>query len=181
MAQLSPARPDLVGLTRRRFLNRSITGLLGLGVTGFAGSVLAFMWPRATGSFGSTITLGPEGTVLGAVREAGAPMYVAAGRFYLVPYGDTVQALYQKCTHLGCRVPFCESSQWFECACHASKYNLAGEWKSGPAPRGLDRFPVSVDHGMLTVNTGNLMTGPPHGTDTTGQEPAGPHCVEEGH
>jgi cytochrome b6-f complex iron-sulfur subunit len=75
-------------------------------------------------------------------------------------------------------VPFCESSQWFECGCHASKYNLVGEWKEGPAPRGLDRFPVTVDQGVVSVNTGNLLTGPPHGTDTTGQEAAGPHCVE---
>ena len=24
-------------------------------------------------------------------------------------------ALYQKCPHLGCRVPNCATSQWFEC------------------------------------------------------------------
>ena len=49
-------------------------------------------------------------------------------------------ALYQRCVHLGCRVPFCQTSQWFECPCHGSKYNRVGEKKAGPAPRGLDRF-----------------------------------------
>ena len=34
--------------------------------------------------------------------------------------------LYQRCVHLGCRVPFCASSKWFECPCHGSKYNFAG-------------------------------------------------------
>ena len=50
-------------------------------------------------------------------------------------------ALYQKCPHLGCRVPQCVSSQWFECPCHGSQYNRVGEKKGGPAPRGMDHFP----------------------------------------
>ena len=51
--------------------------------------------------------------------------------------------LYQRCVHLGCRVPFCESSKWFECPCHGSKYNGVGEYQLGPAPRGMDRFQVT--------------------------------------
>src|SRR3546814_2290060 len=53
---------------------------------------------------------------------------------------EGVVALYQKCVHLGCRVPECVTSQWFECPCHGSQYNQVGEKKGGPAPRGLDRF-----------------------------------------
>ena len=53
--------------------------------------------------------------------------------------------LFQTCPHLGCRVPSCESSQWFECPCHGSRYNRVGEKRGGPAPRGMDRFPASVD------------------------------------
>ena len=41
-------------------------------------------------------------------------------------------ASYQKCPHLGCRVPQCTSSQWFECGCHGSQYNRVGEKKGGP-------------------------------------------------
>jgi cytochrome b6-f complex iron-sulfur subunit len=86
-------------------------------------------------------------------------------------------ALYQKCVHLGCRVPWCKSSQWFECPCHGSKYNRVGEKKGGPAPRGLDRFPVAVSGGQVEVDTGGLSIGPPIGTNTTGQEAEGPHCA----
>jgi cytochrome b6-f complex iron-sulfur subunit len=86
-------------------------------------------------------------------------------------------ALYQKCVHLGCRVPWCLSSQWFECPCHGSQYNRVGEKKGGPAPRGLDRFALSVnDDGTMSINTGVLYVGPPIGTNTTGQEAEGPHC-----
>ena len=88
-----------------------------------------------------------------------------------------VVALYQKCVHLGCRVPSCATSKWFECGCHGSQYNQAGEKKGGPAPRGLDRFAMEVSGGSLTVNTGQIIQGPPIGTNTTGQEAEGPHCV----
>ena len=89
-------------------------------------------------------------------------------------------ALYQKCVHLGCRVPQCLTSQWFECQCHGSQYNRNGEKKGGPAPRGLDRFPLTVSGGNISVNTAIIITGPPIGTNTTGQEAEGPHCVGGG-
>jgi cytochrome b6-f complex iron-sulfur subunit len=79
--------------------------------------------------------------------------------------------------HLGCRVPFCDSSQWFECPCHGSKYNRVGEKKAGPAPRGLDRFAMTIDGDNVTVDTGTIYIGPPIGTNTTGQEAEGPLCV----
>jgi len=86
-------------------------------------------------------------------------------------------ALYQRCVHLGCRVPWCETSQWFECPCHGSKYNRVGEKRGGPAPRGLDRFPLTVSGGQITVDTGTIVQGPPIGTDTTGQSAEGAPCV----
>ncbi|HET9443168.1 MAG TPA: Rieske 2Fe-2S domain-containing protein, partial [Acidimicrobiales bacterium] len=88
-----------------------------------------------------------------------------------------VTALYQKCVHLGCRVPWCKTSQWFECPCHGSQYNRVGEKKAGPAPRGLDRFAASVEGGTVSVDTQVIVQGPPIGTNTTGQEAEGPHCT----
>lgn len=86
--------------------------------------------------------------------------------------------LYQKCVHLGCRVPWCPTSQWFECPCHGSKYNRVGEKRGGPAPRGLDRWIVTVSGSKITIDTsGTAITGPPIGTDTTGQGAEGPPCV----
>lgn len=169
--------PGAVGVTRRQFFNRSAIALLGVGASGFAAATLAFLWPSARGAFGSTIDAGPLDRIRDELAHTRAPVYVPAGRFYLVAHEDSVLALYQRCTHLGCRVPFCSSSQWFECGCHASRYNLVGEWKGGPAPRGLDRFPVTVERGNVLVDTGQLQIGAPHGTDSIGQEPAGPHCV----
>lgn len=52
-----------------------------------------------------------------------------------------------------------------------------GEKKGGPAPRGMDRFPMTVSGGVLTVDTGTIIPGPTIGTNTTGQEAEGRHCV----
>src|SRR5438445_730791 len=81
---------------------------------------------------------------------------------------------FEKCPPLGCRVPWCQTSQWFECPCHGSKYNRVGEKKGGPAPRGMDRFPVDVSPDGIVINTGIVVQGPPIGTNTSGQEAEGP-------
>jgi cytochrome b6-f complex iron-sulfur subunit len=91
-----------------------------------------------------------------------------------------IVALYQKCPHLGCRVPTCATSQWFECPCHGSQFNRVGEKKGGPAPRGMDRFAVSINNGSVVIDTGAVFGGPSIGTNTTGQEAEGPHCVGAG-
>ena len=77
----------------------------------------------------------------------------------------SVIALWRKCPHLGCQVPqLCDASQWFECLCHGSKYTVLGEKRDGPAPRGMDHFPISVENGAYVVNTGEVVSGPPPGT-----------------
>jgi cytochrome b6-f complex iron-sulfur subunit len=193
-----PPDPEVVGVTRRQFFNRSIVTLMGLGLSGFGAATLAFLWPQLGAGFGSKINAGKLDDILATVRDTRKPFYVAVGRFYVVPYPKEalgkaesvysgavlsgmesgVVALYQKCVHLGCRVPFCDTAQWFECGCHGSQYNRVGEKKGGPAPRGLDRFPIEVTGaGAVTVNTGLVVQGPPIGTNTTGQEAEGPHCV----
>jgi cytochrome b6-f complex iron-sulfur subunit len=79
----------------------------------------------------------------------------------------SVIALWRKCPHLGCQVPqVCEASQWFECLCHGSKYSILGEKRDGPAPRGMDHFPVSVVDGAYVVDTAEVVSGPPPGTVT---------------
>ena len=198
-----PARrtPDdeALGVTRRQFFNRSILLGLGLGVTTFGASTLAFLWPAASKSgFGGKIQVGGVADVQAAIAKE-QPFYNATAKAYLTPYpkADVAKAkkvaaytppiiagmelgyvaLYQKCPHLGCRVPWCQTSQWFECPCHGSKYNRVGEKEGGPAPRGMDRFPFTISGGTFTVDTGTIVLGPPIGTNTTNQAPEGPLCV----
>jgi cytochrome b6-f complex iron-sulfur subunit len=184
-------------MTRRDFFRGSLLVSLGVFAAEFGGATIAFLWPNLKGGFGSTITLAdPPEVIMEQINSQQEPYYFGAGRFYLINYqGDGVQdeiyaadlvaevpggqlmAIYQKCAHLGCRVPFCQQSQWFECPCHGSKYNYAGEYQLGPAPNGLQRFPVAVEGGQVQVNTGAPTAGPPRGTDTIHEPPQGPFCV----
>ncbi|MHB8513573.1 MAG: QcrA and Rieske domain-containing protein [Actinomycetota bacterium] len=183
-----------VQVSRRTFFSKSTFMGFNLAMLGFGVGSVAMLWPSLKGGFGATLTLPLSASdVLKQIADTKAPYFNSNGRFYLVPYPHTddpnniyvkegvaaggLMALYQRCVHLGCRVPFCSASQWFECPCHGSKYNRAGEYKLGPAPRGLDRMVMMVDKGVITVQTGNIQLGPPRGTDTTGQQKEGPFCV----
>jgi cytochrome b6-f complex iron-sulfur subunit len=195
-----PPDPEALDVSRRQFMNRGIVTFFGLGLAGFGGSVLAFLWPQLSGGFGSEINIGSTTDVDTKIEEGQGFAYYPEGRMWVTHYPaaalgaaravysppelvgmeEGYTALYQKCVHLGCRVPQCLTSQWFECQCHGSQYNRNGEKKGGPAPRGLDRFGLSVDGGSVTVNTAVIIQGPPIGTNTTGQEAEGPHCVGGG-
>lgn len=86
-------------------------------------------------------------------------------------------ALFEKCPHLGCRVPFCESSGWFECACHGAAFNRIGEHQLGPSERGLDLFEVHVVGDDVYVRAA-IHRGLPTGSGVASDAARGPHCVE---
>lgn len=90
----------------------------------------------------------------------GSATFVREGHLYVTRARGELFAISQKCPHLGCRVPFCEGSGLFECPCHGSVYNAAGEYVSGPAPRGMDRYPVAIENGKVVVNVAELQEGP---------------------
>jgi cytochrome b6-f complex iron-sulfur subunit len=192
-----PPDAETVGVTRRQFFNRSIVVSFALGLSGFGAGVLAFLWPSGAGGFGSKINVGSIDDIKADIADGGGFAYYPEGRMWITEYPSSaldkaravyspseltgmeegLVALYQKCPHLGCRVPACDSSQWFECGCHGSQYNRVGEKRGGPAPRGMDHFAVEISGSSFVVNTGEIIEGPPIGTNTTGQEPEGPHCV----
>jgi cytochrome b6-f complex iron-sulfur subunit len=198
VARYEPVDPEELGVTRRQFFNRGVLTGLGLGVGGFGAAALAFLWPSGAGGFGGKVTVGTVAQIDESIAKK-EPFYNASAKVYILPYpkddlkdaertyDDTPSvlrgmeagyvALYQKCPHLGCRVPWCQTSQWFECPCHGSKYNRVGEKKGGPAPRGMDRFGLEVSGGSIVVDTSVVVPGPPIGTDTTGQGQEGAACV----
>lgn len=65
-------------------------------------------------------------------------------------------ALYQRCVHLGCTVPFRNDCDSFKCPCHGSHYNVDGGYLDGPAPRSLDRFRMYFKEGNVIVDTSQL-------------------------
>lgn len=198
-----PVSAEDLGVTRRKFLNRAALGLFGGGFIGTMGiSMLAFFWPKLKGGFGSKVSAGLLADLRAEVVPGDGtvhPKFVPEAQAWLVPMeesqipgssfeglpvvagidgGNTgLMALWQKCVHLGCRVPECSSSQGFECPCHGSKYNYHGEYDSGPAPRNLDRFALEVDAGgNLVIDTGTVLETPRASVKTIAY-PQGPSCL----
>jgi cytochrome b6-f complex iron-sulfur subunit len=188
--------PPESAVSRRDFQRSALVTAVLLFGAEFGLGTVGFLWPNLKGGFGSKITAGQLTDIKAQIKTDNF-VYVGAARTYLVGWNGTpgtgqadypaegvtaegVMALYQRCVHLGCRVPFCTSSKWFECPCHGSKYNNAGEYKLGPAPRGLDRFVMEVTNGVVVVDTSTIKLGPPRGTNTTDQPQEGPFCVATG-
>jgi cytochrome b6-f complex iron-sulfur subunit len=195
----TPPDPEALGVSRRQFFNRATISLMGAGIGTFsAAAFVAFLWPTKTGGFGGKVPVGRFDDIISGIRTGQGFFYAPEARAWITTYpADAIPkaeaiyderllvgmrrgliAQYQKCPHLGCRVPQCVSSQWFECGCHGSQYNQVGEKKGGPAPRGMDHFPLEFSAANdVTVDTGQIVDGMPIGTNTTGQEAEGPHCV----
>ncbi len=189
-------------VTRRSFFNRALLAIFGVYLVQFTIASLAFAWPKLKGGFGAAINVGnadelraeiiqPDGTIV--------PFFMAAAQSWIVPiaegdaavsqFGDLnavagaeggepgLMALWQRCVHLGCRVPSCVPSQGFECPCHGSRYNFHGEYEAGPAPRNMDRFVVEIsDRGDMIVETGQVVQTA-RAKVKTAQYPQGPSCV----
>jgi cytochrome b6-f complex iron-sulfur subunit len=99
--------------------------------------------------------------------EVGSITYFLDGRFYISRLPGGLLALYRKCTHLGCVVPWRADEQSedslgpagrFNCPCHGSIFDRYGVVKGGPAPRPMDTFPIEIDGGKIIVDTGTIIT-----------------------
>ena len=141
-------------LTRRAFLSWTWTASLA-GLAGQAGwGVFQYITPRlAPGTFGAAIEVGAPGDF-----APGTVTYFRQGRFYISRLEDGgLLALWQRCPHLGCTVPWRETAGAFACPCHDSAFTRTGEVINGPAPRPLDLFPISLLDGQLVVDTGQRL------------------------
>lgn len=189
--------PPAGEMSRRGFMRRMLGVGVGLLSLEFLGGTLAFLWPNITEGLGAKVTIGTAPDVATAAPEwtTGLPYVYRQIFFVNVPAGKAlvdgrseevadpgqdVLAMWRKCPHLGCQIPqLCDDSKWFECLCHGSKYTIIGEKRDGPAPRGLDRFPVSLEDGAYVIDTSEVIDGPPPGTATfdTRAPTEMPHCT----
>ncbi|MDP9468328.1 MAG: Rieske 2Fe-2S domain-containing protein [Chloroflexota bacterium] len=187
-AALKALRKEQVqGLSRRQLLRTSLGAGVALWLLEASAASLSFLWPNLQGGFGGKVRIGtyPDLKLQNSSLpiQDGFPAYVQDARAFIVlidparqqwvpgidETGDgtalNVRALYQRCPHLGCKPNACLRNFWLECPCHGSRYDRLGikadGAQYGPAPRGMDRFAISVDGaGVLTINTGKITLGP---------------------
>lgn len=146
-------------ISRKEFIGVSWAISL-IGLFGQAGGALyQFFKPRITpGGFGGKVSAGRVEEFL-----PGTVSLVQSGRFYISRLDDGgVLALWQRCTHLGCTVPWQESEGRFNCPCHSSIFTPLGEVVSGPAPRPMDLFSIQIQDGEIVVDTGKPLERKEH-------------------
>jgi cytochrome b6-f complex iron-sulfur subunit len=199
-------REQVEGVSRRQMLRGALGAGVGLWLLELTAGTVGFIWPNLKGGFGAPIEIGTLDDIklLNSPLpvDEGFPAYFPDARAFITlidpgrqefspgvdETGDgtalNVRAMYQRCPHLGCKPNACLRNFWLECPCHGSRYDRLGikadGAQYGPAPRGMDRFAISVDsEGILTIDTGKITLGPlPVALGQPGIiPPRGPNCI----
>ena len=147
---LAGPRPAEAG--RRRFLTVLSRAFLGLWALGGAAVVGAYLRP-------------PERRERVAERlvRVGLLEYLRIGEGRLVRHGVTpfyvvrldasrVVALSAVCTHVRCILGFDRERRALVCPCHDGRFDLAGNVLSGPPPKPVPGYAVSVRAGEVFVH-----------------------------
>jgi cytochrome b6-f complex iron-sulfur subunit len=144
-------------LSRRKFLNRLWIGAGVIAAAEAAALVFGFFRPRrprtAVADGETLVEAGPIDQF-----EPGSVHAFVRGKFYLARLEDGgFLALSRQCTHLNCTVPWVADEERFVCPCHSSVFDIRGSVINPPAPRALDLFPVSIDKGIVQVDTARVI------------------------
>ena len=151
-------------IDRRKFLARAVGVMVAFIAAGIGIPAVAFVVgpSRKAGT-------GPEVVSLGSAKgvEIGTPtLFKAAverksgwltteeslGVYVKTGDGRNFVGMSNICTHLGCRVRWVEDERKFYCPCHAGIFDEDGNVVSGPPPRPLDRYEITVDDGRLLLH-----------------------------
>ena len=135
-------------ISRQQFIGIAWLGSIAILFSQGIIALIGYLKPVSNGGFGGLV-------YAGKVDEfpIGSVTHILSGRFYLVRLEEGFLALWQKCTHLGCAVPYSDEEGQFHCPCHGSLFDNVGVVTGGPAPRPMDYFPVIVKSGEVWVDT----------------------------
>jgi cytochrome b6-f complex iron-sulfur subunit len=148
---------------RREFLIKLGTGAGVAALTGQAVASLRSLVPNVSYDAPTTVKLGPPAEFPDGLK------FLPDQRLFVFREGKTFHAISAVCTHLGCTVraealsrPEEKTAEGqplrlthrFLCPCHGSQYAGDGTNVSGPAPRPLTWYQLSVspDDGQLVVD-----------------------------
>jgi len=148
---------------RREFLIKLGSGAGVVAITAQAGASLRSLVPNVSYDAPTTVKLGPPEEFPDGLK------FLPEERLFVFRTGKTFHSISAVCTHLGCTVraealsrpeestvggqPIRLTHQ-FMCPCHGSRYKGDGARVSGPAPKALAwyRLSVSPDDGQLVAD-----------------------------
>jgi nitrite reductase/ring-hydroxylating ferredoxin subunit len=135
-------------LQRRRFLVGVGSGALVVAGIGAAASSFSYLEPAVLFEEDSRVGVGrPEDIAVGTV------LVLPKQKIYVVRDAHGFYALGSTCTHLGCMTRLDRDKSVIGCPCHGSRFHLDGQVAEGPAQRALPRLQISLDRGVLVVDS----------------------------
>lgn len=147
----SEGQPETFG--RRSFLKLGL-GLFGsLAALEIGGGTLLYLRSRAEQArTGGVVSAGlVDDYPVNSVTE-----FAKAG-FYLIRDQDgNFLAVHRRCPHLGCQVLWDADHSQFVCPCHASSFDMYGDYESPPVPRPLDTLALTIQAGEVLVDTARV-------------------------
>jgi cytochrome b6-f complex iron-sulfur subunit len=132
-----PAQPpDLPDATRRTIFAVGCVGL-GAATVGFVGATIRFLVPNVLYEPSRRFVIGDPSDF-----PPGSVTFLPERRLFVFNGADGLFCISSICTHLGCNVRHVGSG--FECPCHGSRYDDSGRVISGPAPKALAWYALTL-------------------------------------
>lgn len=134
-------KEEKLSLNRREFLNIAWLASLGILVAEVSGATLIFSYPIfKEGEFGGIIPF----KIGQAPAQVDPPTNFPKVKIWLSHTPTGLMAIFKVCPHLGCLYAWNDQEFKFICPCHGSQYEKNGDYISGPTPRALDYFAISI-------------------------------------
>ena len=135
-------------LSRRRVLGLVGSSALIAAAIGTGVSFFRYLEPAVLFEEDTRIGVGrPEDISPGTI------LVLAKQHLFVVRTKDGFYALSSVCTHLGCMTQLLREQKEIACPCHGSRFELSGAVKRGPAPRPLPRVQITLERGLLIVDS----------------------------
>jgi cytochrome b6-f complex iron-sulfur subunit len=136
---------------RRKVINLFLGGSLAATIAAFLYPVVRYLLPpKRTGAVENSVTAAKVGEL--APNSAKLFRFGSAPALLVNTPEGTLVALSAVCTHLACTVRFDAESGTLFCPCHNGRFDLAGTVLSGPPPRPLETFAVTVSGSDIIVS-----------------------------
>lgn len=147
-------------LERRAFLRDTVTQvLLALGAMAtFSGRASALSLAYATGAGSRTDKTYAIPATDGVVIDKEESVIIAR-------FDDCAYAFSLACPHQNTALRWDAAGRRFQCPKHKSRYQPSGVFIEGRATRGMDRFAVRSEGGLLSVNLDALYREDKHPTE----------------
>ena len=199
-----PPDPEAIGVSRRQFFNRATVMLMGTSIGAFtAAGFVAFLWPTATGGFGQVVSVGKLDDIMDGARANSGFFYAPSARTLVHRVsrrcaargrGGVRRADLRRDARLRPRRPLPEvpaprlprARLRVEPLVRVPVPRLAvqpGRREEGRARRRagwIASASASTAPATSASTPAPSIAGPPIGTNTTGQEAEGPHCITGG-